>query len=416
MVNQSKYDVSILRMSIFYHLKFLVLACLCIAMPAKANLPQVIVGYQGWFGCPDDFDGNKHWQHWFVGAVKVENFTVDMFPDLSELSAVDQCDTGINRADGQNTIKLFSSQNPRVVDMHVRWMAQNGIGAIALQRFVGVLTDPAKLRRADNVLENIRRAAAKYGVSYYVVYDVSGAQPQSVASEIWKDWQYLQLTKKITNDQNYLQYKSKPFVQIWGFGFSGHPGQPAEVLYLIRQMQIGQRNITPSSVAGGVPTYWRSLTRDSYSDPIWRDVYAQYDVISPWTVGRFANAKAASTFAQTIIKDDLQITQRRNQAYLPVVFPGFSWANLMRVRGEFARSIPNQIPRQCGDFLRTQIRGVKSFGLTSIYAAMFDELDEATALMPILADRQFSTITDSMVHSNQDGCDLPKNWYLKILR
>ena len=136
MVNQSKYDVSILRMSIFYHLKFLVLACLCIAMPAKANLPQVIVGYQGWFGCPDDFDGNKHWQHWFVGAVKVENFTVDMFPDLSELSAVDQCDTGINRADGQNTIKLFSSQNPRVVDMHVRWMAQNGIGAIALQRFV----------------------------------------------------------------------------------------------------------------------------------------------------------------------------------------------------------------------------------------------------------------------------------------
>jgi len=30
---------------------------------------RLIVGYQGWFGCPNDFEDNKVWQHWFVKGV-----------------------------------------------------------------------------------------------------------------------------------------------------------------------------------------------------------------------------------------------------------------------------------------------------------------------------------------------------------
>ncbi|HEV2099596.1 MAG TPA: hypothetical protein VGR45_11810, partial [Stellaceae bacterium] len=25
---------------------------------------KIIVGYQGWFGCPGDFPGNTSWLHW----------------------------------------------------------------------------------------------------------------------------------------------------------------------------------------------------------------------------------------------------------------------------------------------------------------------------------------------------------------
>src|SRR5690349_17975186 len=33
--------------------------------PQPALAGRVIVGYQGWFGCPNDFAGNKNWYHWF---------------------------------------------------------------------------------------------------------------------------------------------------------------------------------------------------------------------------------------------------------------------------------------------------------------------------------------------------------------
>ena len=31
---------------------------------------RLIVGYQGWFGCPDDFEANRNWQHWFLKGVR----------------------------------------------------------------------------------------------------------------------------------------------------------------------------------------------------------------------------------------------------------------------------------------------------------------------------------------------------------
>ena len=39
------------------------------AVSAEGLKGRVIVGYQGWFGCPNDFEDNKVWQHWFVKGV-----------------------------------------------------------------------------------------------------------------------------------------------------------------------------------------------------------------------------------------------------------------------------------------------------------------------------------------------------------
>jgi hypothetical protein len=51
-----------------------VLSLFCINISAASELTEtlegrIILGYQGWNGCPKDFEDNKVWQHWFVMGV-----------------------------------------------------------------------------------------------------------------------------------------------------------------------------------------------------------------------------------------------------------------------------------------------------------------------------------------------------------
>ena len=64
--------------------------------------------------------------------------------------------------------------------------------------------------------------------------------------------------------------------------------------------------------------------------------------------------------------------------YLPVVFPGFSWHNMHVARGESAPL--NQIPRLKGEFLWSQAVADYQAGAKMLYVAMFDEIDEGTAI------------------------------------
>jgi hypothetical protein len=70
--------------------------------------------------------------------------------------------------------------------------------------------------------------------------------------------------------------------------------------------------------------------------------------------------------------------------YLPVIFPGFSWHNLMAGRGQQAKT--DAIPRLGGDFLWSQARTRIAAGSNMLYVAMFDELDEGTAIFPCTND------------------------------
>jgi hypothetical protein len=89
--------------------------------------------------------------------------------------------------------------------------------------------------------------------------------------------------------------------------------------------------------------------------------------------------------------------------YLPVVFPGFSWHNM------YPRSPQNQIPRRKGEFLWTQFTNAKKAGATMVYQAMFDEVDEGTAIFkctenPPVGESKFLTF---------EG--LPSDFYLKLV-
>lgn len=393
----------------------LLLPALSHAVEASGGLAgKLIVGYQGWFGCPGDFENNQYWQHWFVQGVQPENFTVDLLPSVREIKAADLCDTGLRRPDG-TTVKVYSAQNAKVVATHFRWMQEHGIDGAAMQRFVYEFDIPEKVRRKDNVLRNVRLAAEASGRVFYVTYDISTDHPrETMMDEIRKDWRHLVDDLKITASPSYLHDRGKPVLQLWGLGFGDRPGTPEEVSALIRDLKEGRNGLQAVYLIGGVPTHWRTLSGDSKSDPGWARVYRSYDVISPWSVGRYADDEGADAFVRDNVLPDMAETRRLGIGYMPVIFPGFSWYNLMTNRGKLGNAILNKIPRRCGKFLWHQVSNLLGAKANMLYLAMFDEVDEGTAVFPTETRMDKLPVGANMVFLNQDGCALPDDWYLRV--
>lgn len=403
-----------------YFLMIVTMSCVDHAFALGENIPsdglsgKVIVGYQGWFGCPNDFEGNTVWQHWFVKGIRPEFFTVDLLPSVTEINKTDLCDTGLPAATGQETIKLFSSQNPNVVNYHFRLMRDHNIDGAAAQRFVVGLSNTAKKNRMDNVLKNIKTASEKNSRVFYLTYDISGGDPKTVVNDIRQDWQHLVNDLEVTKSSSYLRDHGKPVLELWGFGFKDRPGSPSEVLTLIKDLKNGKNGLTATTLIGGVPTNWRTLTGDSKPDSAWAKTYRSFDVISPWTVGRFSDVTGADIFMKNYIIPDVTETRRLGLGYLPVVFPGFSWYNLMTNRNRSNQAILNQIPRNCGQFLWKQISNSLNAHVNMLYMAMFDEVDEGTAIFPVESLQDKIPKDASMLTLNRDGCNVPKDWYLRI--
>ncbi len=401
---------------------FLIFLLFCIAVPNRSTLGagpaeglqgKLVVGYQGWFGCPGDYEGNRQWQHWFAGEARAERFNVDMLPALNQFKPEDLCATDMRTNEG-SPVRLYSAQNPNVVAVHFRWMADHGIDGAAVQRFVKPLEIPDLLRRSDRVMMNAGAGAEGAGRAFFICYDVSGADPGKVTARIRADWKHLVQDLKITSSPSYLRSNGKPVLEIWGFGFKGRPGEPQEVLRLVQDLKAGRDGLQAATLIGGVPTNWRTLERDSKTEPQWAEVYRSYDVISPWSVGRFADNPGADDFVRTHVLPDMAETRRLGIGYMPVIFPGFSAFNRRAHHPDGPKPILNQIPRQCGNFLWRQVYGLLSSNADMLYAAMFDEVDEGTALFPTVTTADMLPRGAKMVYPDQDGCKLPDDWYLRV--
>lgn len=385
---------------------------------------RTIVGYQGWFGCPTENgaanagaggtaggDPAARWRHWFEGQIDdAAHLTVDMLPDVAALPASALCATRLRRKDG-GPVAVFSSADPAVADIHFGWMKAHGIDGAAVQRFVNSLPVRAERDRNDAILRAIRTAAEAHDRVFYITYDISGADPATVYDDIRADWVHLTDTLKLTSSRAYLSAQGQPFLQLWGFGFKDRPGEPDQVLGLMADLRDGPR---AAWLIGGVPSGWRNANADSKSGADWSGVYRSFDVISPWAVGRYENEASNRGFVVGLIGPDLVETSRLGIGYMPVIFPGFSWANLMTVRGNMAAAIQNRIPRRCGNFLWQQGQTRMAAGARSLFIAMFDEVDEATAVMPVVTQTEDLPPGTRLIALDHDGCDLPSDWYLRV--
>jgi hypothetical protein len=174
------------------------------------------------------------------------------------------------------------------------------------------------------------------------------------------------------------------------------------------------RAVADVTFVGGVPTHWREGKGDS--KPGYAQVYAAMDVLSPWLVGRYRDDAGFDSNMKNVFVADAAQTKAEGIGYAPVVFPGFSWSNLMRTTGA-GPIIFNQTPRRGGAFWTHQARSFAAMEDEPlfVYGAMFDEIDEGTAML-----KAASTLEDTpaaparFLYYSIDNETLPSDFYLSL--
>ena len=179
-----------------------------------------------------------------------------------------------------------------------------------------------------------------------------------------------------------LHHNGKPVVAIWGVGF---PDRPYNIRNIGLERLIDFLKNDPEyggcAVMLGVPTFWRTLEADCVHDPYLHTLIKQADLVLPWTIQRFSPLlhNDMNRYRDLII-GDLRWGKDNGVAYVPAVTPGFSWHNLSK--REFPDDVKpvGSIPRQGGRFYWQQLSTAMLAGAEMIYVAMFDEIDEGTAI------------------------------------
>ena len=278
-------------------------------------------------------------------------------------------------------------------------MCDYGIDGAFVQRFTHSLHDKTVRYHKDVVLSSAREGAIRYGRSYTIMYDLTGTPDEDII-RVFDDWRRLRDKMRITEDPAFQHHNGKPLVAIWGVGFNGRIKKRAgleECAELIQKFKADG-----CSVMLGIATGWRAQDRDALPHPELHTMLRMADVLSPWSVGRFRDLPGVERHAAKYWEQDVVWAHQHDIDYMPVVFPGFSWYN--QKGGELGST-----PRLDGRFFWAEIVANKKAGAEMLYVAMFDEVDEGTAIFkcsnnpPTSGGAEFLTL---------DG--LPSDFYLRL--
>lgn len=345
---------------------------------------RVVTGYQGWFRAEGDGTGMGFHHYQKGGKFEPGHCTIDLWPDLSEFDEDEKFPTPFRHKDG-SVAHVFSSLHGKTVDRHFRWMKEYGIDSAFVQRF-GVHGAKEKrnyrsLKWENEKLKLCRDAAMRNGRSWVLMYDLSGLADEDF-DRLAEDWKRLRTKMQLGTDPNdsaYLHFDGKPLVAVWGVGFADDRDYGlAKTEWFLRLLRHNPE-WGGMSLMLGVPYYWREGKRDAIAKERLHEVLKLGDVISPWSVGRYRDMETQSAEVVAHQAADLAWCDREGIHYLPVLFPGFSWTNL---KGED----DSGIPREGGRFLWRQFQAAAMAGNRSAYLAMFDEIDEGTALFKVTND------------------------------
>jgi hypothetical protein len=393
-------------MKLLRRLLFVVIAALPLraadVVDASSIRGKVLCGYQGWFRCPGDAL-NAGWVHWSREGKRIvpETLTFEMWPDMTEFPDNERyAAPGFTDAQGRQA-HLFSSDNAGTVRRHFDWMQTCGIDGVWLQRFLVDIRDGPGKPRYDSrmrVLEHVHTAARATGRAWALTYDLSGMPPDRIFETLTADWKRL-VDAQIANDARYLREGGKPVVEVWGFyrESHGHKFPPALANQIIDFFKAP--GPYAAYLVGGGDWDWRRNP-----DPEWQAIYRRFDAYSPWNTANVSIDETGVSRATTNywMEDKLEC-EKNGMLWLPVVYPGFSWDNL-------AKKPPGSTntPRRGGAFLWEQFHALSNLGADSVCVAMFDEVDEGTAI--------FKVTNDPPIQAHfltYEG--LPSDWYLRLV-
>lgn len=376
----------------------------------------VMAGYQGWHGSPGD--GCPHnpaeiWPHYanvstspFIFEPGALRNGIDFWPDVTEYPMTYEAE-GFTLPDG-TTPRLYSSYDQATVDLHFCWMKEYGIDGVFMQRFVSQILDPAAIVHSDKVLYSAMTASNVHARAISVMYDMIGMTSSTSADVIINDAAAL-MEKYSLNDRTkgqryYLYHNGKPLVGLVSVG-------QASAQYTIAQAQavVDGLQALGFSVLLGVPAYWRSPgTGDCVNDSAITNLIKDVDIIMPWLVGAFdydgsvtgtPEGKFTEYFSARMEEKkfgsyvyshgDFSQADDYGVEYCPLVFAGFSDRNIHPGNQVFERF--------SGDFYWQQIYKYLNKGAKMLYVAMFDEIDEGTAI--------YKCLHKSEVPSNVSGSE-----------
>jgi len=341
--------------------------------------PGVYVGYQGWFHADGDGCelGFRHYGR--GGRFEPGRCSIDYWPDLSECDASERYPTPFRHRDG-SVAHVFSSANERTVRRHFAWMQQHGIDGAFAQRFGSSLRGERMRKARDRVLANVRAGANQHGRAWALMYDLSGLRRGEIATVVAADFRRLH-ADGVFDDPQYLHFDGKPLVAVWGVGFAdGRDYTLAECAALVDLLHDDD-DVGGNAVMLGMPHGFRAGDRDAVADPQLQRLAARVEIVSPWAVGRYRDLDGVRRNQRRQLEPDLSWCNDRDVTYLPVVFPGFSWHNLKH--GPDRKAPLDQIPRLGGAFLWQQALAARRAGAQTVYVAMFDEVDEGTAIFKV---------------------------------
>lgn len=332
----------------------------------------VMAGYQGWFNCEGDGAdcGSTHYSK--NGKFEDGSCTIDYWPEMNEYTV--KYKTPFIFEDGSPAY-VFSSFDESTVDLHFKWMKEYGIDGVFMQRFFSVLESKKRLNYNDKVLTSALKAANKYGIAICLMYDI-GSMDDNKYKLIFDDWKHLVDDLELTDqgeNTTYLFHNNKPLVALWGISAGTRESGHIPEIFTLMDFFKNDPQYGGCSIHLGIPSRWRTLGADTKGDPRLHEAIKLADVVHPWLVGRY-NEDNYEAFRRENIIDDVKWCSANGKSYAPTVFPGFSWHNMKADQS-------NKIPRNKGEFYWKQIAGAIESGAEILYVAMFDEIDEGTAIM-----------------------------------
>jgi hypothetical protein len=363
---------------------------------------KVLCGYQGWFRCPTD-GAKDGWVHWSRDPQRIapETLTFEMWPDMTEFPANERfVAPGFTNAKGEQEY-LFSAVQPGTVLRHFEWMWNYGIDGVWLQHFlVDLPGGPLETRYASRsrVLNNVRDAALKTGRAWAIAFDIAGMPTSNIYQALTTEWKK-RVDEGVTRDGRYLHEGGRPVVEVWGFYYmDAHNAMTAPVANQLIDFFKAPGSYGAFLVGGG-DWNWRQNP-----DKEWQGFLRRLEAYSPWNVGNCFRDNQGVTHASVHYwEEDKRECERHGMLWLPVVYPGFGWDNLKKLPA--GKSL---VPRRGGKFLWEQFHALSKLRADSVCVAMFDEVDEATAIFKVTNDAptQGHFVT-------YEG--LPNDWYLRLV-
>jgi hypothetical protein len=267
-----------------------------------------------------------------------------------------------------------------------------------MQRFVGEIKRGQGKIHFNKVLSQAMTAAKKYDRAICVMYDLSGMRPGD-EEVLLKDMDEVTAKYDLFSAKacpTYLHHNGKPLVTVWGVGFNDRRA------YGLKEAEIIINTLKSKgfSVMLGVPTYWREFGSDTEKDPKLHELIKKCDIVMPWFVGRYSET-TFETF-KSVVPKDLEWCKTNKVDYAPLVFAGFSWRNMNGPKA-------SQIPRNKGSFLWKQVVNSIEAGAEMLYVAMFDEIDEGTAIYKVTNNPPVG----ASAFVTYEG--LPSDFYLRLV-